>query len=66
MEFYCFLRNIVDTLKDGKTAFEKRFDKPWCGPYFHFGEQLPGIQVLSMAIYPMRSNLFSIKELLRV
>ena len=38
MECYCFLRNIVDILKDGKTAFEKRFEKPWYGPYLHFGE----------------------------
>ena len=38
MECYCFLRNVVDILKDGKTAFEKRFGQSWYGTYLHFGE----------------------------
>lgn len=38
MECYSFLRNIVDILKDGKTAFEKRFGESWYGPCLHFGE----------------------------
>ena len=37
MECYCYPRNIQDLLSDGKTAYERRFGKPFKGPIIPFG-----------------------------
>jgi len=40
MKCYCYLRNIVDALKDGKTPYERRFGEPFNGPIIPFGAKL--------------------------
>ena len=35
--FYCHLRNIQDSLSDGKTPYERRFGEPFKGPIILFG-----------------------------
>ena len=37
MECYTYLRHIQDLLSDGKTAYERRFGKPFKGPIIPFG-----------------------------
>jgi len=37
MNCFCFLRNAVDTLVDGQTAWEKRFGRPFKGKILPFG-----------------------------
>ena len=37
MQCYCYLRNILDLLSDGKTPYERRFGKPFIGPIIPFG-----------------------------
>ena len=37
MECYCYLRNIQDSLSDGKTPYERRFGVPFNGPVIPFG-----------------------------
>jgi hypothetical protein len=37
MDYYCFVRNIVDILGDGKTSYERRFGKPFQGPFIPLG-----------------------------
>ena len=40
MMCYCFLRNVVDILKGGQTAFEKRWGQKFTGPIIPFGAQI--------------------------
>ena len=47
------LRSIQDPLSDGKTAYERRFGKPFKGPIIPFGswvEYYPGL-FLGLALY---------------
>ena len=37
MDCYCYLRNILDLLSDGKTPYERRFGQPFKGPIIPFG-----------------------------
>ena len=37
MECYTYLRNVTDLLSDGKTPYERRFEKPFGGPVIPFG-----------------------------
>ena len=37
MECYTYLRNVTDLLSDGKTSYERRFGKPFEGPFIPFG-----------------------------
>ena len=37
MECYTDLRNITDSLSDGKTLYERRFGQPFKGPIIPFG-----------------------------
>ena len=37
MEWYPYLRNVTDSLSDGKTPYERRFGKPFEGPIVPFG-----------------------------
>ena len=37
MERYTYLRNVTDLLSDGKTSYERRFEKPFKGPIIPFG-----------------------------
>ena len=37
MECYTYLRNVQDLLSDGKTPYERRFEKPFKGPIIPFG-----------------------------
>ena len=37
IECYCYLRNILDLLSDGKTPYERRFGEPFKGPITPFG-----------------------------
>jgi hypothetical protein len=37
MKCFCFLRNIVDALQDGKTPWERRFGAPFDGPIWPCG-----------------------------
>ena len=34
---YTYLRNVTDLLSDGKTPYERRFGKPFEGPFIPFG-----------------------------
>ena len=40
METYCFLHNISDKLKDGRTARFNRFGKNFKGQQFPFGSKI--------------------------
>ena len=40
MSCYCFLRNIVDTLRNDKTAYETRFGAEFRGPIVRFGAEV--------------------------
>ena len=40
MMCYCILRNIVDVLEGGKTAYEKRFGEPFKGPRIPCGAEI--------------------------
>jgi len=40
MKCYCFLRNTVDMLPDGKTAYEKLYGTIFGGPIIAFGAEL--------------------------
>ena len=40
MKCYCYVRNIVDALKDGKTPYERRFGEPFNGPIIPFGAKI--------------------------
>ena len=37
MECYTYLRNVTDLLSDGKTPYERRFGKPFEGPFIPCG-----------------------------
>ena len=37
MEGYCYLRNVQDLLRDGKTPYERRFGESIKGPIILFG-----------------------------
>ena len=37
MECYTYLRNVTDSLSDGKTPYERRFGQPFEGPVIPFG-----------------------------
>ena len=37
MECYPYLRNVTDSLSDGKTPYERRFGQPFNGPIIPFG-----------------------------
>ena len=39
-ECYCFLRNVVDLLIDGETAWKKRFGVDFDGPLIPFGAEV--------------------------
>ena len=40
MTTYCFLRNVVDILHDGITAYQRRFGQPFRGPIIPFGAEV--------------------------
>ena len=40
MNCYCFLRNAVDKLACGQTAYKKRFEKDFAGPIIPFGAEI--------------------------
>ena len=40
MTCYCFLHNVHDLLRDGMTAFERRFADGFVGPIIPFGAQV--------------------------
>ena len=37
MECFTYLRNVTDSLSDGKTSYERRFGQPFKGPIIPFG-----------------------------
>ncbi len=37
MACYCFHRNVVDVLGDGKTSYERRYGRPFSGPLIPIG-----------------------------
>ena len=37
MECYIYLRNVTDSLSDGKTPYGRRFGQPFKGPIIPFG-----------------------------
>ena len=37
MECYTYLRNVTDSLSNGKTPYERRFGQPFKGPLIPFG-----------------------------
>ena len=40
MQCYCFLRNSYDLLSDDKTAYERRWNTPFPGPFIPFGAEI--------------------------
>ena len=40
MSCFCFLRNVVDLLKSGQTAWEKRFKTKFTGPNLPLGAEI--------------------------
>ena len=40
MKCYCYLRNLVNVLKDGKTPYERRFGEPFTGLVIPFGTKI--------------------------
>ena len=37
---FCFLANVVELFKNGKTAYNTRFDTDYTGPYIPFGAEI--------------------------
>jgi Integrase core domain. len=40
MNGFCFLRNVSDALEDGKTAYQRRYNKEFDGPLIAFGAEI--------------------------
>ena len=40
MSCFCFLRNVVDLLDDGKTAYQRRWGTDFEGPLIPFGAEI--------------------------